>query len=224
MKSYTICAFAVPINYGSLGEDTRELNKVLVQDIFHYMENENTQARSGVGVKQTHLGLEHSYTSFETLGSVISKYMSHFVKWSGVHTENIKVKEFWGNVNKDPSAFHMPHSHGLRTAMFTGVYFPSSGIENGVNISDSQNLNDDPEIISLTQPNPGDLVLLDPLEFVKTSMVTPRTDKFPFFGNPICVPPRESTLIIFPSYLSHMVTPTKKENFTRISIAFNVEV
>ena len=224
MKSYTMSAFAIPINYGSLGEGMREINKSLTEDILHYMNIKDTQPRSGVGVKQTHLGLEHSYTSFEMLGTIISDYLAHYVKWAGVHTENIKVKEFWGNVNTDASAFHMPHSHGLRTAMFTGVYFPSSGIHNGIHLSESQNLDDDPEIISRTQPNPGDLVLLDPLEFVKTSMVTGTTDKYPFFGNPICVPPRESTLIVFPSYLSHMVTPTKKENFTRISIAFNVEV
>lgn len=224
MISYNMSAFAIPICYGSFGEDSRNLNKQIVEDIDHYINNYDFEKRSGVDVKQSFLGLENIYNSFDILGNLISKYVEKYVEWSGVNTENIIVNNFWANVNTDPYAFHMPHSHDIRKATFSGVYFPSSGILNEISISDTQDLNKDPDVCSKTQPNSGDLVLLDPIEFVKTSIANKNISKYPFFGNPICITPREATIVIFPSYLSHMVTPTKKENFKRISVAFNIEI
>lgn len=225
MKSYNINAFAIPVACASFGEQARSLNKRLMDDIFHCIENGGLEKRSGVGVKQTTLELENIYSSFELLGSFISKYSENYVNWAGVKSGTPPVvNDFWANVNDDPSAFHMPHSHSVKKAVFTGVYFPSSGILDGVHISESQNLDEELHLTSKTQPNPGDLVLLDPNENIKTAIATDNVEKYPYFGNPLCFEPRESTIVIFPSYLMHMVTPTKKENFTRVSIAFNLEI
>lgn len=225
MISYNINAFAIPIVCGCFGEQSRKLNKQLLDDIFHCIENSDLEKRSGIGVKQTLLGLETFYTSFELLSGLISNYSEKYITSTGVKLKNSPlVKDFWANVNNDSSAFHMPHSHSVKSSLFTGVYFPSSGIQNDIHVSDTQNLDEEIKLVSKTQPNPGDLVLLDPLENIKTAIASDNIEKYPYFGNPICIEPKESTIVIFPSYLMHMVTPTKKENFTRISIAFNIGV
>lgn len=219
-----MAAFSIPISYTSLGDPSRELNKLLVADALYETELNHASARSGVNVIQTMFGMETKYTSFEQLTHLIKQFVEPYLKWVGVTSTFVEIHDLWANVNTSPYAYHMPHSHSTRNNdIFTGVYFPTSGFQDGVAVSEKQDISS-PVVSSKTMPGPGDLVFLDPLENIKTSIATTTTQKYPFFGNPICIEPREGTIVLFPSYLSHLVTPTKKENFTRISIAYNVRV
>lgn len=224
MKAFTMNAFPIPIVYGNFGEESKELNKSLVQDALHSIETQKAEQRSGVHVDQTSYGLEGKYTSFEQLASLIQQFAEGYIRQAGVKKELFKVYDFWANLNQNPSAYHMPHSHSFHAGMFTGVYFPTSGwweTEDG----QQESVDDyEAEVYSSSQPKPGNLVFLDPLEYVKTALATPSTEKYPYFGNPICIAPKEGTIVLFPSYLSHLVTPTERENWTRMSIAFNIKV
>jgi hypothetical protein len=216
-----ISAFAIPIRYGML--NANYLNKQLIEDIFLELNNNGNEKRSGVGVFQTKSGLEKKYDSFKILSKKIKHFLLDFIKNVKVHDEFV-VGGIWGNINNDPFAFHMPHSHGINNScIFTGVYFPTSGYFDNDTLKEYNN-SKSPIVTSKTQPNPGDLVLLDPNENIKTAISTQKTEKYPFFGNPICITPVKNTIVVFPSYLNHMVTPTKKENYTRISIAYNVSI
>lgn len=224
MKSYNLNAFAIPITYGTFGEQSRELNHILIQDIYDDLSKSISSGRSAIKVKQTNYRLEDRYHSFHLLSEIIQEFALPYIRWAGIKKENIKVYDFWANLNQDASAFHMPHSHSLHAGIFTGVYFPSSGIENEINLSDNQNLDQNPELMSSSVPTPGSLVLLDPNENIKSSIATKLTEKYPYFGNPLCISPKEGTIILFPSYISHLVTPTENSKLTRISIAFNIKV
>lgn len=215
-----ISAFSIPIRYGMLDSD--DLNEKLLKDVFFELNNNGNEKRSGVGVHQTKSGLEKNYESFYVLSNKIKHFLLDFIKHVKVYDDFI-IRDLWANVNTDPFAFHMPHSHGINNScIFTGVYFPTSGYNN--NTLEEYKNSKTPIITSKTQPEPGDLVLLDPNENIKTAIATKKTEKYPFFGNPICITPIKNTIIVFPSYISHMVTPTNKENFTRISIAYNVGI
>lgn len=220
MKIQNISAFPIPISYGSFGEQSRTLNKHLMADTIKHTYSE-FETRSGIGVRQSSGGLENHYESFKALQDIISIFSKTIVEWTGIETDVVEAVGLWANLNNDPYAYHMPHAHSLKY-VYTGVYFPTSGILDGHELSLDQNLDDEPNIISDSRPAPGSLVLLDPNQNIKDGISNGKSARFPFFGNPICVEPREGTIVIFPSYLSHMVTPTKKENFTRVSIAFNI--
>ena len=221
MNKNDISAFAIPIRYGML--DANDLNETLIENIFLELNNNGNEKRSGVGVFQTKSGLEKKYDSFKILSKKIKHFLLDFIKNVKVHDEFV-VGGIWGNINNDPFAFHMPHSHGINNScIFTGVYFPTSGYFDNDTLKEYNN-SKFPIVTSKTQPNPGDLVLLDPNENIKTAISTQKTEKYPFFGNPICITPVKNTIVVFPSYLNHMVTPTKKENYTRISIAYNVSI
>ena len=70
------------------------------------------------------------------------------------------------------------------------------------------------------QPKDGMLILFDPAYVTKT-LITTKFDNKEFYGNDVTVVPRESLLILFPTWMLHMVTPlTKKEK--RYSISFGI--
>ena len=218
-----ISAFPIPVSFTTLGEQMRDLNKTLMQDI----ETEvvvNPQLRSGVNVDQTAPLMENKYDSFKQLSQYVDAACQTFVEKILGSQYLAETESYWANVNKDMCAYHMPHSHTFNGYSFTGVYFPTSGIVKGVPVSDLQNLDDPVELSSRTQPLPGSLVLLDPIEYVKSGVAPATAPRYPFFGSPICLVPKEGALVIFPSYLPHMVTPTREADFTRMSIAFNVKV
>jgi hypothetical protein len=221
MQIYDV--FPIPLCVTTLGESARELNKTLISDLKQEIEKE-TIKRSGVNVKQTQTKLDKKYESYKLLSSKIDQHCYAFIKNICPNITNVKSSAYFGNINDDETAFHMPHSHSFDGFTFTGVYYPSSGIRNDFNISDNENLDEPVSLISSTQPPDGALVILDPLEYVKTGLAPEDSPKYPYFGNPICVIPKESALVIFPSYLPHMVSPTREKGFTRISIAFNITV
>lgn len=227
MKSNEIVrldAFPIPVSIGTLGEASRDLNRQLCADAEKAFQEVEVEERTGIGIKQTISGLENYYDSYKTLGNILTEYAKPVILETGTQNTDINAEFFWVNENTSSTAFHMPHSHQLDGYMWTGVYFPSSGWSNGEPISDIQDLNSNVPIASKTQPTPGDLTILDPLQFVKTGTASKRTNRYPYWGNPICVTPQEGAIVLFPTYLPHLVTPTEKDNFKRLSIAFYVRV
>ena len=216
--------FPIPVNVGTLGEASRELNKQLIVDSFDAINTTPTEMRSGINITQTVSTLETQYESFGKLQDIITDYVKPVIKWAGTHNTDIQAEFFWCNINNRRDAFHMPHSHQIDGYLWTGVYFPSSGILNGKELADDQNLDELVSIESRTQPKPGSLVLEDPIHFVKQAIATKKTDRYPFWGNPICIEPKAGTIVLFPTYLPHLVTPTEKDDFLRVSIAFYVRV
>lgn len=216
--------FSIPVSVGTFGESSRELNKALLEDSEKAFLEVEVEERTGIGIEQTISGLEKSYKSFNTLAQLITQYATPIISDRGTRNTDISAEFFWANRNTSKSAFHMPHAHQLDGYMWTGVYFPTSGFMNGEPVSNGENLDEITNITSSTQPDPGALTLMDPLHFVKTGVASKKTDRYPYWGNPIVIPPKEGTIVMFPTYLPHLVTPTLKEDFYRLSIAFYVRV
>ena len=227
MNITRIDAFSIPIFFATFGEVSRTLNKALVDDIFKDMDSRPTEMRSGIDIFQTKTDMESRYDSFNELKTIMDKALKFMAKSIGMPNGTTNTHSFWGNVCESSYGFNMPHSH-LVGSLFSGVYFPSSGIEfkdgEYVSVSDEQNLDTPVEIKSTSTPDPGGLILLDPLEFCKSALVDNNCERYPYWGLPYNITPKEGTLVVFPNYLPHMVAPTRKENFTRVSIAFNISM
>lgn len=214
--------FPVPVSIGSLGEGSREFNKALLDEIKTIFKAEKTEQRTGIGVFQTAGGLEEKYEMFKVLQGVISSSAVEILNKTGTTSSEIIAENFWVNVNNSSSGYNMPHGH-MFSHMWTGVYFPTSGFSDTEIFSDKENLDEPAELSSSSVPPPGSLVLLDPHEATKSGIALRNTSRYPYWGNPVCVAPKEGTMVLFPTYLPHMVTPTGKDNFTRISIAFMIK-
>ena len=67
----------------------------------------------------------------------------------------------------------------------------------------------------------GLLILSDPARVVKGQVKT-SFETGEYYGQEVTIVPRESLLVLFPNWMTHMVTPlTKKENRYSISFACN---
>jgi hypothetical protein len=225
-KAVNIDAFAIPLTVGTLGEASRPLNKRLLAESDIAFEQEVVETRTGINIDQTESGLERKYDSYKELKDIITEFARPVIADTGTRNDpaDIESEFFWVNRNESPNAYHMPHSHQLDGYMWTGVYFPTSGIHDGHHLSDDEDLDVLTEVSSNTQPPPGSLTIMDPIHYVKTGTASKLTRRYPYWGNPYNIPVKEGTIVLFPTYLPHLVTPTEKENFFRLSIAFYVKV
>lgn len=191
-------AFPIPLFVFDIGAPATELNDALLCDLEREL-GSDTQTRTGVDASQSYAGLESKYQSFSALQDILGDVSSQLLE------RECKAEHLWGNTLTEPHGFHMPHSHRIGNYMWNGVYFPMSL--------------DGPAIQSSSHPPAGSLVLLDPLEFVKSGVADESTDRYPYWGNPICITPKAGTMVLFPVYLPHMVTPlgVRKQ---RASVAF----
>ena len=216
-----INGFPIAIMHHLFGCSFNDLNKRLINDIDSEIASKQTIERTGgKEIIQTAAFLETKYQSFKELSNNICLIVQPFFKQIGVMETNITVIDFWANVNESVAGFHMPHSHTGKS-IYTGVYFPTTGFIDKVEIEEKFN---QPIIKSESNPPPSSLVLLDPLEFVKTTTITNKVLRYPYFGNPICFQPQKSLMVMFPNYLPHMTIPNKNNNLKRISIGFNVGI
>jgi hypothetical protein len=217
--------FPIAIYHHLFGCSLNDLNKKLLDDIFIEISDPNIKIErtGGKEIVQTAPLLETKYESFQQLSNHIVQVTYPFFKKIGILETSIGAVDFWANVNESVSGFHMPHSHTgsghSGKIIYTGVYFPTTGFINNNEIEEKFN---QPVIKSESNPSDSSLVLLDPLEFVKTTTITNRVLRYPYFGNPICFQPQKSLLVMFPNYLPHMTIPNKNNSFKRISIAFNI--
>jgi len=124
----------------------------------------------------------------------IDKYINSFKKKCNFKW---RINACWINEN-NYGDFNMPHNHNVPDVQFSGIWYLKC------------------------PPNSGRLVLLNNADSTDSSFL------FDFIDDPISwvrynIVPEKYQLILFPSFLVHLVEPSKsKEN--RISVAFNIEL
>ena len=101
----------------------------------------------------------------------------------------------WANVSR-PGDFHGVHSHPNH--VLSGVYYIATG-------------KPDPD-----QPHQGEIHFIDPRLGVEMSPLPGS-----HFGQKVTIPPEIGTMLIFPSWLQHLVHPFQGSG-ERISISFNI--
>ena len=213
--------FPSPFGYVNFGEPNRELNKELIEDIETHRSKFESGERTFRGNNnswQSEGGLERRYTSFERLRKQIDEAARPILKHSGYKEEHlpyIKVSNLWGNVIFDVGGFSFPHIHPTHTAMWTGVYYPHG--------AEYENLNEfvEEDIIQLhRQKGEGALVLFDPSRDQK-QLISSAVDDKEYYGGEVTIFPRESLLLLFPSWMPHMVMPLTTKT-KRYSISFSI--
>ena len=135
---------------------------------------------------------------------------------------NCEVDGLWFNYNNNPSAYHIPHIHGAGKTLFSGVYYPSSGILDGKELSDDQDLNVDVNFETSLEIKSGSIVLLDPSFVARTAVLSDKIRRKPYYLQQVCLEPKAGTLLLFPAYLPHYVVPTQKDNLERFSLVFSI--
>lgn len=115
----------------------------------------------------------------------------------------------WANV-KDQGSYHLPHIHPHSEMSF--IYF-LSGTGSGSKVKEDLNRTHRGEVYQ------GALVLMDPRG--SAPYMAPKFTEQLGRDAHVYVPPNEGTLLIFPSYLSHMVAPHNQKG-PRASIAGNI--
>jgi hypothetical protein len=235
MRNIDLQVFPTVLSFGMLGNKTKNLNRRLVQDIWHDIENTTRPAnRSGVNDISTSHMLERKYDSFKELAGLIREWAKPSIAKAGFHVDDISVDAFCGKVYKDPTAYSMPHSHSTQT-YWTGVYYPTYGIINGEWQKEDADLDQEvPNVESLSNPHPGSIVFLDPIECIKVSSLGEAAygssngrnlvDRYPNHGHPICLVPSESAITLFPTFLPHMVTPHCDRALERYAIPFYINM
>jgi hypothetical protein len=230
MNKIELDLFAVPFAVMTLGENSRSMNKQLIADLEYEKEHNNAAPkRTGVHVWQSNFAMETRYESFQKLKNIFMQYAEPTLRkagFTGDLNSYMSIEDFWGNINDNPFAFHTPHFHGHGLTVFSGIYYPSSGVQNGASISDSQNLDEIAELKASSIPSPGDIVFMDPALNIKRQVypLGEKLNRYPYYGLEICLTPKEGTLVFFPHYVSHYVVPTEKENFKRYSIPFSINL
>ena len=220
--------FPTPFGFANLGEDARELNQILVQNIdeerkkFQPETETRTFAKNECGW-QSKVGLEEFYTSFAKLRDAITSCVIPILIKSGYTKEyagTLVVKQLWANVLFKAGGFSEPHIHGSGNTLWSGVYYPKSNDKN------LDHFDVDKYIVGNGGAS-GSLVLRDPA-FVNKSLIKTKkintiktTVDNQYYGGSIYITPRESLLILFPAWLEHYVQPVT-DNIKRYSISFTI--
>lgn len=236
MRNIDLQIFPTAVSFGMLGNKTKELNRQLVKDIWYDIENVPApKNRAGVNDISTSHCLERKYESFQRLCSLIEEWAVPSIKKAGFHIKGVKLHTLCGKVYKDPVAYSMPHSHSAHM-YWTGVYYPTYGIIDGKWENEDFDLDSViPMIESLSNPRPGSIVLLDPIECIKVSSLGPAAysstsdnknmvDRYPNHGHPICMLPSESAIVLMPTFLPHMVTPHGNPHLERYAIPYYLDM
>lgn len=211
LKSLPI--FPIPIAVVNFGKENHQLNMELVGDALSERERDPIgDGRSNMGGWHSKTNLETKYDSYKKLCQILTEYGNQYCRLHG-YKPGIVCSDLWANINQSGD-LNFLHHHG--TTALAGVYYPIESITNG-------NLN-----FNYTDKNPikpgtwnnkdgGSLVLQDPAYGKKVHLLTEKPSAFnvDFYH----VYPTSSILILFPTYLLHMVLPFKEDK-TRLSISF----
>ena len=215
--------FPSPFGYANFGEENRELNKQLIKDINYDKSIDDGKDRSfkhNDSSWQSYPTMETKYDSFEKLREQIQYAIKPIMKHSGFEqkvVDNCKVENLWANLIFDAGGYSTPHFHGSGRTLWSGVYYPH-GLKENNNLDEFK----EEEWIQLGfGRGDGLLILYDPAKLVKAQVYKP-FETGEYYGQEVTVIPRQSLLVLFPAWMSHMVTPlTKKENRYSISFACN---
>ena len=222
-KTYPL--FAVPLTIVNFGEEAKELNDKLIRDAFEeFDENPEPAGRSAIDGWQSFTGLESKYYSYDMLREAIRNCIHSILPSYGFNVESFDIfdcNSLWVNILTQRSAYHVPHIHGTGDTLFSGVYYPTSGLTPDRKEYYENDGWSDIELRASSVPESGDLVIFDPASTEKRQVIPDYVNRYPYYGSEICIRPKQSHLVIFPNYLSHMVAPVSKDNFHRMSISFS---
>lgn len=222
IDSKTVDLFPVPLGVVNLGESSRQLNRETMEAVYKLMDTEKRKYRTGKGVFQTQTDLHERSTYFSSLNDFITDLSNSYAASIGFRSpgEYLRLNSLWFNYNDSPSGFHTPHIHGSGGCMFSGIYYPTSGVEDGVEISDSEDLDLPLNINYGTNPEPGSIVFMDPSLAARSAVLSTNISVYPYYTQIASFKPRAGSFLFFPNYLTHYVTPTAKERFERVSVVF----
>ena len=164
--------------------------------------------------------METKYDSFKILTEQVQYAIKPIMKHSGFEqrvVDKCKVENLWANLIFDAGGYSTPHFHGSGRTLWSGVYYPQ-GMGEETNLDEFK----EEDYIQLGhKKGDGILVLYDAAKLVKAQVYKP-FETGEYYGQEVTVVPRASLLVLFPAWMSHMVTPlTKKENRYSISFACN---
>ena len=215
--------FASPFGYANFGTENIELNKQLIKDIETERELDKGKERTfkyNDCSWQSLSTMELRYDSFAKLRDQIQYAMIPIMKHSGIEKQYVdycKVEHVWANLIFDAGGYATTHFHGSGRTLWSGVYYPQGLKEN----DDLDEFKEEKWIQLGHSKGDGLLVLYDPARVVKGQVKT-SFETGEYYGQEVTIVPRESLLVLFPNWMTHMVTPlTKKENRYSISFACN---
>ena len=204
--------FPIPIGLKNFGKTNHELNVKLVEDAIVERNKNPGEDHSNMGGWHSTTNLEKKYDSYRSLSKILTECGNQYCLQNG-YKGGIVCKDLWANINQSGDLNFM-HHHG--TSALAGVYYPIESI-----VGDDWRFN-------YTTQNPlkpgtwnnkdgGSLVLQDPSYGKKVQLLVDKPSAFnvDFYH----LYPTASVLILFPSYLLHMVLPFREEK-TRVSISF----
>ena len=216
--------FPSPFGYCNFGEENRELNQQLIKDIDYDRSVGTGKQRSfkhNASSWQSQPEMETKYDSFKILTEQVQYAIKPIMKHSGFEqrvVDKCKVENFWANLIFDAGGYSTPHFHGSGRTLWSGVYYPQGMGEEENNLDEFK---EEDHIQLGHKKGDGILVLYDAAKLVKAQVYKP-FETGEYYGQEVTVVPRASLLVLFPAWMSHMVTPlTKKENRYSISFACN---
>ena len=206
--------FPIPILVSNFQEKNHKLNLNLVKDIFEENKTDpKGQDHSNMGGWHSKTDLEIKYKSFSELSKIITDIGNQYCRMHG-YKEGLVCSDLWANVNKSGD-INFIHHHG--TTALAGVYYP---IESIVDNDWRFNYTKDNPIKAGTWDNKdgGALVFQDPSYGKKVHLIKDKVS--PYNVDFYHLYPTASVLVLFPTYLLHMVLPFKEDK-TRVSISFS---
>lgn len=208
--------FPIPVGVYNFGENNHELNLDLIADITTEITNDpDGEDHSNMGGWHSKTDLEEKHRSFRILRSIIEDCGNNYATIHG-YKPGLICSDLWANINSSGN-MNFPHHHG--TSALTGVYYPIESIK-----GDSPNFNYlDLDSVALKpgtwdSVNGGSLVFQDPSYGMKIHLLKEKATAYniDFYH----VYPTASILVLFPTYLTHMVLPFTEDK-TRVSISFS---
>lgn len=213
MDLKSIPLFPIPVSVCNFGKNFHDLNVKLVEDaLLEKNKDPEGEDHSNLGGWHSKTDLENKYESYKELSKILTKYGNAYCKQHG-YREGLVCNDLWANLNQSGDLNFM-HHHG--TTALAGVYYP---IESIVGDDWRFNYTNDNPIKAGTWNNQdgGSLVFQDPSYGMKTHLI--KDVSSPYNVDFYHVYPTSSILVLFPTYLLHMVLPFR-ENKVRMSISF----
>jgi hypothetical protein len=206
--------FPIPISVCNFGQKNHDLNIQLVEDgLTEKDKDPKGEDHSNLGGWHSKTDLEKKYNSYKELSTILTKYGNLYCKEYG-YKEGLVCSDLWANINQSGDVNFM-HHHG--TTALTGVYYP---IESIVENDWKFNYTEETPIKAGTWNNQdgGSLVFQDPSYGMKVHLLKDKSS--PYNIDFYHLYPTSSVLVLFPTYLLHMVLPFKEDK-TRVSISFS---
>jgi hypothetical protein len=214
MEINSIPLFPIPISVYNFKEDNHDLNLTLVDNIFKERDlDPEGEGHSNMGGWHSKTDLEKKYESFSHLSSIITECGNQYCRTHG-YKDGLICSDLWANINKCGDVNFM-HHHG--TTALAGVYYPIESIV-GKDLNFNYSQENPIKAGTWDNKNGGSLVFQDPSYGMKVHLLKDKTS--PYNIDFYHLYPTSSVLVLFPTYLLHMVLPFK-ENKTRVSISFS---